>query len=121
LGALPQYGRLSREAAWVDRVAREHRARGAAGAERSILALLPREGKERGLAFGLLLALGRGAAHAWQFSTTEREFGQALEPQARTLLGAPPEQYHDALDRFLQSAGVADWGTLATTDAPDHA
>jgi hypothetical protein len=110
LGALPRYDRLAREAAWVDRVAREHRTRGDVGAERAIVQTLPREGKERGLAYGLLLALGRGSAHAWQFSPTEKEFGQALEPQARALFGAPTDGYHAALDRLLQSAGVANWG-----------
>jgi len=112
LGALPRYERLAREAGWVDRVAREHRARGDAGAERAIVQTLPREGKERGLAYGLLLALGRGASHAWQFSPTEKEFGQALEPQARALFAAPADGYHAALDRLLQSAGVANWGVL---------
>ena len=121
LGALPQYDRLAREAAWVDHIAREHRARGAPGAERALLQTLPREGKERGLAYGLLLALGRGTAHSWQFSPTEREFGQALEPQARALLESAADRYHDALDRFLQSAGVADWGRLASENAADRA
>lgn len=113
LEALPRYQRLAREAEWVDRIAREHRTRGDAGAERTVLQSLPREGKERGLAYGLLLALGRGTAHAWQFSPTEREFGQALEPQARELLHAPAEGYHAALARLLESAGVVDWGTVS--------
>ncbi|MGP8078675.1 MAG: hypothetical protein ACLQD8_06480 [Thermoplasmata archaeon] len=116
LEALPRYQRLAREAGWVDRIAREHRTRGDAGAERAILQSLPREGKERGLAYGLLLALGRGSAHAWQFSPTEREFGQSLEPQARALLRAPADGYHAALARLLETAGVVDWGIL---DAPE--
>ncbi len=115
LEALPQYRRLAREAEWVDRIAREHRTRGDSGAERTILQTLPREGKERGLAYGLLAALGRGNAHAWQFSPTEREFGQSLEAHARELLRAPAAEYHAALARLLESAGVVDWGTL---DAP---
>jgi hypothetical protein len=110
LGQLPRYSRLSREAAWVDRVAREYRTHREAGAERAITQSLPREGKERGLAFGFLVALGRGPAHAWQFSSTEQEFGTALSERARELLHAPAEGYHAALDRLLQSAGVADWG-----------
>lgn len=114
LGALPQYDRLAREAAWVDHVAREYRTHGDTGAERAIVQSLPREGRERGLGYGLLLALGRGTSHAWQFSSTEREFGQALEAHARELLGAPAAGYHPALDRLLQAAGVADWGTLTS-------
>jgi hypothetical protein len=121
LEALPHYDRLSREAAWVDRIAREGRTRGDAGAERALLQSLPREGRERGIGYGLLLALGRGAAHAWQFTPTEREFGQALEGRARDLLRAPAPQYHAALDRLLQSAGVADWGTLAPPSVPPKA
>jgi len=54
--------------------------------------------------------LGRDAAHAWQFSPTEREFGASLKAHAHALLTAPASHYHQALDRVLQAAGVADWG-----------
>ncbi|MGD0588293.1 MAG: hypothetical protein ABSA63_05810 [Thermoplasmata archaeon] len=110
LGTLPRYSRLAREAAWVDRVAREYRTHRETGAERAILQSLPTEGKERGLAFAFLRALGRDTAHSWQFSETEREFGTALSDRARDLLSAPSDGYHAALDRLLQAAGVADWG-----------
>jgi hypothetical protein len=110
LGALPRYSRLAREAAWVDRVARAYRTHHEAGAERAVLQSLPSEGKERGLAYAFLSALGRENAHAWQFSPTEREFGTALSARAKELLTAPSDRYHDALDRLLQAAGVADWG-----------
>jgi hypothetical protein len=113
LGTLPKYSRLAREAAWVDRVAREFRTHRETGAERAILQSLPSEGKERGLAFAFLRALGRDTAHAWQFSETEREFGGALSDRARDLLHAPPDRYHGALDHLLQAAGVADWGETA--------
>jgi len=121
LDALPRYDRLSREAAWVDRIAREARTHGDTGAERAVLQTLPREGRERGIGYGLLLALGRGAAHAWQFTSTEREFGQALEGRARELLHAPAPEFHSALDRLLQSAGVADWGVLSGPSVPRKA
>ncbi len=110
LDQLPRYRRLSPEAAWVDHVAREFRTHREAGAERTIVQTMPREGKERGLAYGFLLALGRGAAHAWQFSPTEQEFGASLAESVRGLLFAPAPGYHDALDRLLNAAGVADWG-----------
>jgi len=110
LEALPRYSRLAREAAWVDRVAREYRTHREGGAERAILQSLPHEGKERGLAYAFLAALGRENAHAWQFSATEREFGSALKDRARELFSAPSSRYHEALDRLLQAAGVADWG-----------
>ena len=110
LEALPQYRGLAREAEWVDRVARAHRTHGDAGAERTILQSLPREGKERGLAYGLLIALGRANAHAWQFSATEKEFGSSLADRARELFAATPADYHRALDGLLQRAGVANWG-----------
>jgi len=110
LDTLPRYSRLAQEAAWVDRVARSYRTHHEAGAERTILQSLPSEGKERGLAFAFLLALGRDGAHSWQFSPTEREFGASLQGLARGLLSAPAAQYHAALDHLLQAAGVADWG-----------
>ncbi|HXY46873.1 MAG TPA: hypothetical protein VEK13_03110 [Thermoplasmata archaeon] len=110
LEALPRYRSLAREAAWLDRVARDHRTHGDAGAERTLLQSLPREGKERGIAYGVLIALGRANAHAWQFSDTEREFGTALADRAKELFAAPPSGYHAALDRLLAAAGVANWG-----------
>ncbi len=110
LEQLPRYRGLVPEAAWVDRVAREYRTHRDSGAERAILQSLPREGKERGLAYGFLLALGRGPAHAWQFSPTEQEFGTSLTLPVRALLDAPAAGYHDALDRLLHAAGVAAWG-----------
>ena len=83
LETLPRYSRLAQEAAWVDRVARAYRTHHEGGAERTILQSLPSEGKERGLAFAFLIALGRDGAHAWQFSPTEREFGASLRERAR--------------------------------------
>jgi hypothetical protein len=120
LEALPRYDRLVREAAWVDRVAREHRTGGDTSAERAILQGIPREGKERGLAYGLLAALGRAAPHAWQFSGTEKEFGESLAPKARALLDAPSTAYNEALGELLRAAGVVDWGALATTAPADE-
>jgi len=117
LGTLPRYSRLAAEAAWVDRVARAFRTHQEAGAERTIVQTLPNVGKERGLAFAFLLALGRDGAHAWQFSPTEREFGASLKGHAHELLTAPASRYHDALDRLLQAAGVADWGQSAPETA----
>ncbi|HXW66500.1 MAG TPA: hypothetical protein VEL82_01245 [Thermoplasmata archaeon] len=121
LDELPRYRRLAREAAWVDRIAREYRIHGEGLAERAIVQSLPAEGKERGLAYGLLLALGRATNHAWQFSKTEQEFGAALADRARSTLAAPAARYHAALDALLQAAGVADWGEQAPgpgADAP---
>ncbi len=117
LDALPRYDHLVREAAWVDRVAREYRTHRETGAERTILGSLPRDGKERGLAYGFLLAVGRAGAHAWQFTPTEKEFGGALADAARALLTAPTVHYHDALDALLRSAGVVDWGVRASAGA----
>ena len=118
LETLPRYDRLAPEAAWADRIARAFRVQGEGGAERAIVRSLPREGKERGLGFGFLLALGRASAHAWQFSPTEREFGTALEPRVRELLRAPADRYHGALDALLRAAGVVDWGSVAAETGP---
>ncbi len=113
LDALPRYQRLAREAAYVDQIARAYRTHGPTGAERALVQSIPHEGKERGLAYGLLLALGRAAPHAWQFSDSEKEFGQTLLATATELLHATPEGYHAALDRLFHVAGVADWGDRA--------
>jgi hypothetical protein len=113
LGALPQYGRLVSEAAFVDAIAREARIGGIPAAERRLELTLPREGRERGIAWGLLLAMDRGPAHMWQFSDTERQFGEALQERARALFAAPAEGYDAALGGLLAAAGVAQWGERA--------
>jgi hypothetical protein len=110
LGALPQYRGLSPQAEFVDRVARLYRTQGDAAAERALLEHLPREGNVRGLAFALLVALGKAQAHIWQFSDSEQKFGTALSEAARGTLTSAPQEYHAALDRLLLSAGVAEWG-----------
>jgi hypothetical protein len=110
LGALPQYERLVPEAAFVDAIAREARINGNPAAERRLEQTLPREGRERGLAWGLLLAMERGPAHNWQFADTERQLGEALQERARALLAATPETYDAALGGLLAAAGVTNWG-----------
>jgi hypothetical protein len=117
LETLPRYARLAPEAAWADRIARVYRVQGETGAEKTVVRTLPREGKERGLGFGFLLALGRSSAHAWQFTPTEKEFGSALQEPLRQLLTAPAAQYHAALDALLRAAGVVDWGTVSAGPA----
>jgi hypothetical protein len=112
LTALPTYAELGPEGTFVDAAGRAYRTQGGPGAERVVLAKLPRDGKERGIAWGLLMALGRAEAHRWQFSETERQFGEALAPKARAFLDAAPPQYHSALGDLLGSAGVASWGRL---------
>jgi hypothetical protein len=112
LEALPQYRSLSREASYVDAVARAYRSQGAAAAEKLLVERLPREGKERGIAFGLLIALGRDGSHVWQFTETEQNFGRSLAPHAGPVLTHPTAGYHAALDGLLKAAGVTDWGTL---------
>jgi hypothetical protein len=110
LEALPTYEGLSPQAVYVDRVARIYRTHGEADAERALFEFLPREGNIRGLAFALLLALGRAQSHAWQFSESEQKFGTFLSDAARATLAAPADAYHAALDKLFLAAGVAEWG-----------
>ncbi len=114
LGALPRYQRLSPEAAYVDSIARSYRTQGESSAERLLLQSMPKEGKERGIAYGFLLALKRGGSHSWQFSESEKEFGTALLTRASDVLVAPPDRYHEALGSLLEAAGVPNWGTRAS-------
>jgi hypothetical protein len=111
LEALPRYQGLSPQAVYVDRVARIYRTHGETDAERTLFEFLPREGNVRGLAYALLVALGRTQGHEWQFSDSEQKFGTFLSEAARATLTAAPESYHDALDRLFLAAGVAEWGT----------
>ncbi len=110
LGQLPEYSRLSSEARLADRAARAYRIGGIPAATKAVLSDLPREGKERGLAYGLLLAIDQAATHDWQFADTEREFGRSLRDRARKLLEATPAEYDAALGGLLAAAGVAQWG-----------
>jgi hypothetical protein len=111
LEALPKYTGLSQQAEYVDRIARIYRTHGEADAERALFEYLPREGNVRGLAFALLLGLGRAQSHAWQFSESEQKYGTFLAEAARLTLTASPPAYHDALTRLFLAAGVAEWGT----------
>ncbi len=113
--SLPRYRALSPEAVYVDRVARAFRTQGEAAAERALFEFLPHEGNARGLAYALLLALGKAANHQWQFSESEQKFGTFLREAAQGALTAAPAAYHDALDRLFAAAGIAEWGTR--TDA----
>ncbi len=110
LDALPAYEALAPEAAFLDAIARAFRSQGAKAAEKALFDRLPREGKERGLAFGLLIVLGRDAAHAWQFTDTERTFGRSLAAALAPLLQDPAAAYDAAMARALGAAGVTDWG-----------
>ncbi len=113
LEALPAFSGLVPEAAFLDSIARAYRSQGARAAEKVLIERLPREGKQRGIAFGLLLALGRESAHLWQFTDTEQNFGRSLAPSLGPVLRSSAEEYAAALDRALGSAGVAEWGTRA--------
>jgi hypothetical protein len=106
LDSLPVYRNLPADAAFVDDVARAYLASGPSAAERRIDAEMPREGKSRGIAWGLLRALGRESAHAWRFSDTERGFGESLKDRARELFAAPPESYDAAFQALLEAAGI---------------
>jgi hypothetical protein len=117
---LPAFQNLVPEAAYVDAVARAFRARGAAAAEKLLTERLPREGKERGLAVGLLSALDRLGPHDWQFTDTERKFATSLADSAKAVLTGPSAQYVTALDRLLGVAGVAHWGEVAANDASNQ-
>jgi hypothetical protein len=107
IAALPTYGDLPPEAAFVDGLARAYRTDGEPAVEKRILSSTPPEGKLRGIAWAFLLAIGRDRHQAWRFSDTEQEFGRALRPAAEELLRAPPEDYHRALKTFLRQAGLS--------------
>ncbi len=111
LETLPRYAELSREAAFVDGVARAFRTHGRGEAVKRLLETLPPEGKERGLGYGLLVALGQAPAQRWQFTATEQQFGESLSTAAERLLTVPPAGYHESLEGLLGRAGVARWGT----------
>jgi len=115
LEKLPRYDSLVPEAHLADAVARSYRIGGATAAQKILLQSLPREGKERGIGYGLLVALGQAAAQDWQFTPTEQEFGRTLVERSRQLLDAPPEGYDAALGGLLAAAGVTAWGVRAGT------
>jgi hypothetical protein len=113
LRELPRYESLAPEAVFVDAVARSFRSQGAKAAEKQLLQTLPREGKQRGIGYGLLIALDQERPHAWQFTETDRQFGQSLAPLAKRALEVPSGEYHEALAALLGAAGVTNWGVRA--------
>ncbi len=112
LGRLPRFRELAPSAALADRVARAYRTGGRDAASKQVLSALPREGKERGIGFGLLLALDLATPQVWQFTETEQEFGRSLAERAKRLLVAEPTEYAAALSELLSAAGVTDWGVV---------
>jgi hypothetical protein len=109
LQSLPRFEGLGREGLFADSVLRAYRSQGPRAAERQLIHALPPDGKERGLAFGFLVALQQEQPHVWQFTETERQFGTNLAPLAQRALAAPPDEYADALGSLLSAAGVASW------------
>lgn len=112
LAKLPRLEHLVPAAALADRVARAYRVGGREAAVKLLLGDLPREGKERGLGFGLLIALEQEGGQLWQFTPTEQEFGRSLAERASKLLHAEPDAYASALGELLGAAGVTDWGVV---------
>lgn len=111
LSELPEYAETATEAAFAISVSRLYRTQGPQAVEQRLTSELPEEEKVKGLAWGFLLAIGKGAEkHEWRFSNTEREFGSAHASQAGKLLTASPEEYHEALASLLAAAGVVNWG-----------
>jgi hypothetical protein len=112
LSSLPEYSDLVPEAQFCIEISRLYRTQGDTFVEQRLASSLPESGKERGLAWGFLLAMGKAAErHEWRFTNTEKEFGEALSPAALKLLKASPEEYHSALSELLSAAGVTAWGT----------
>jgi hypothetical protein len=110
LRELPRYSSMAPEAQLVDAVARAYRSQGPKAAEKLLLQSIPREGRQRGIGFGLLIALDQEKPHSWQFTDTDRQFGQSLAPYAKKALEVPSAEYHDALASLLGAAGVTNWG-----------
>lgn len=111
LSQLPEYAETAAEAAFAISISRLYRTQGPAAVEQQLISTLPEEEKVKGLAWGFLVAMGRGAdKHEWRFTNTEREFGSAHAAQASKLLSASPEEYHEALSSLLAAAGVVHWG-----------
>ena len=92
LQSLPRFEGLGREGLFADSVLRAYRSQGPRAAERQLIHALPPDGKERGLAFGFLVALQQEQPHVWQFTETERQFGTNLAPLAQRALAAPPDE-----------------------------
>ncbi|MCL4324323.1 MAG: hypothetical protein M1144_02525 [Candidatus Thermoplasmatota archaeon] len=111
VSALPEYEDVVAEAAFAIAVSRLYRTQGPPAVEQHLTSALPEEGKVKGLAWGFLVAIGKGVErHEWRFTDTEREFGAALATSAEKVLSAPPEGYHEALTSLLAAAGVVNWG-----------
>ena len=117
LRQLPRFQRLVPAAELADRTARAYRTGGRDAAVKQVLLSLPREGKERGLGFALLVALDQAAPHLWQFTPTEQEFGRSLADRSKRLLTVDPPEYAAALGELLGAAGVTDWGVAASDPA----
>jgi len=70
------------------------------------LSKVPRDTRERSIAYAFLLALGRGEERKWQYRKEEIEFGEFLREYAGRLLEAKPENYLKRLKELLAAAGA---------------
>lgn len=107
LSQLPSYAKLPSLAAFADHIARTYRT---FGKEKALSELnkTPGSTKARALSYAFLLALEKAEEKKWKYSDVEIESGEFLQQHAKTLLDAPPEQYHTALKTLISATGASE-------------
>lgn len=105
ISRLPKYDKLPTIARFADRVARSYRTEGTEGALRAIEKGRGSDTRIKSVAYSFLLALGKDASKKWQYDRTEIDFANFLQPTAKALLEAKPEDYHEALQAMLSATG----------------
>jgi len=104
--ALPVYRDLPPGPRLADAVARAYRAQGRPAAVAVLEGASPSEPKS--VVHALELALGAGASKQWKYNPTELDLARQLESQAKVLLDAPAERYHEALQALAKALGFPD-------------
>ncbi|MEF8848006.1 MAG: hypothetical protein V5A68_02615 [Candidatus Thermoplasmatota archaeon] len=108
LSELPDYKYLSPLASFADHIAKTYKASGKEKAINEIKKKKPDDTKGRSLAYGFLLALGKGKEDKWKYKKVEVESGEFLKEYALKLLDSSPEDYHKNLGDLMTATGSSE-------------
>jgi len=104
---LPKYEKASLPvpAFIADSTAKKYKGSGKEAAVKYLDEQNPENPQARSTMYAFLLNLDATAGRQWKFSDEQRDVGKFLEPFTKKLLGAEPEEYHEALSTLLRYTG----------------
>ncbi len=105
LNTLPDFSRLPPEARFAHNLAVAYKTDGATETVNHIDNLDTADTRLKALAFGFLVALGKGDSRRWRYNTSEVDVGEFLKDYVLKLLDAEGDDYAEALQELLKMSG----------------